>query len=514
MKLFRVISYFSFIGLLFTLGCKKNAEGEKLAKTYCGSCHVFPEPSLLDKFTWEKKILPIMAKQLGLQIVNGEVYPDIQLGDNNKYESKATISVEDWAKIVEYYKDSSPEKLPQQAREPISAITGLFSVKTISIPQSSFPSVTYLKIDTGNQQLYVASEGLFSIYDKNLTPILSQKTKETIVDIDFENDLKKVESRKGFLTNIGILDPNDGYTGSLQGFEMNGKGAFSTNNTLIDSLPRPVKSIAVDLDKDGLLDQLICGYGNTNGALLWYKNLGNKAYKKRIIRETPGAIKAYIEDVNRDGLPDIWVLFAQAQEGVFLFMNKGKGAEGNLQFDAKEIIRFSPVHGSSYFEMTDLNNDGFKDILYVSGDNADYSGHLLKNFHGVYGYLNDGRNDGSSPRFTQTFFFPIHGCFKAIARDFDKDGDTDIATISYFPDNKNQPQEGFVYLENKGKFDFKASTIKEVKSGSWLVMDAADIDSDGDEDIVLGSFDRTKRGRINDSKKDTSIIILENRELR
>ncbi len=507
MKLFRIISYFSFIGLLFTLGCNKNAEGEKLAQTYCGSCHIFPEPSLLDKSTWEKNILPVMAKQLGLQIVNGEVYPDIQLDANNKYESKSAISVEDWEKITAYYKENSPEKLPKQAREPISAISDLFSVKTISIPKSTFPSVTYLKIDAGNQQIYVSSDALLSIFDKNLSPILSQKVNETIVDIDFENDLKKAGNRSGFLTNIGILNPNDLKTGTLHPFDFAGKGSFTQKNALLDSLPRPVQSNAIDLDKDGLTDQLTCGYGNKTGSLTWHKNLGNNKYKTLTIREFPGAIKAYIDDVNKDGLPDIWVLFAQAQEGIFLFTNKGKDAG----FDEKEVLRFSPVNGSSYFEMTDLNNDGFKDILYTSGDNADYSTHLLKNFHGVYGYLNNGQNNGSLPRFKQAFFFPIHGCFKAIARDFDKDGDIDIATISYFPDTKNQPQEAFVYLENKGNLSFKPFTIKEANAGNWLVMDAADIDADGDEDIVLGNFDRVKRQSRNSTAKDTSVLVLVNR---
>ena len=511
MKLFRIISYLSFLGLLFTLSCSTQSEGEKLAQTYCGSCHLFPEPSLLDKSTWKKNIMPVMAQQLGLQIVNGEVYLDIQKGADNQYRSVSAISPEEWDKIVAFYQENAPEKLPTQAREPISAISELFAVKPLSIPKSSFPSVTYIKIDAGNQQIYVGSDALLSIYDKSLTPILSQKVKETIVNIDFENDLQKAGNRSGFLTNIGILNPNDLTTGTLHPFSFAGKGRFTLNAPLLDSLPRPVQTNAIDVDKDGLIDQLICGYGNKKGALFWYRNKGNNIYEKKIIKEFPGSLKAYIDDVNKDGLPDIWVLFAQAQEGVFLFTNKGKGAGDFPQFESKEILRFSPVHGSSYFEMTDLNNDGFKDILYTSGDNADYSTHLLKNFHGVYGYLNDGKNDGSSPRFKQQFFFPIHGCFKAIARDFDQDGDVDIATISYFPDTKNQPQEAFVYLENKGNLTFKPFTIKEANVGNWLVMDAADIDADGDEDIVLGNFDRVKRQSRNSSAKDTSVLVLVNK---
>lgn len=507
MNIYRVIIFFSFVGLALNLGCTRQLEGEKLAQTYCGSCHVFPEPRLLDKITWQKNILPIMATKLGLQIVNGEAYPDIQKSSNGKFESVASISPEDWTKIVAYYQDNSPEKLPAQNREPISEFTDLFSVKPIAIPQSSFPSLTYIKIDTANQQIYAASDAMLSIFDKKTNPVLAQKISETIVDIDFGNSLQKSGNRAGFLTNIGILNPNDLTKGELHGFDFEGKSNFKISKTLIDSLPRPVQSIAIDFDKDGLIDQLICGYGNKNGALSWYKNLGNNHYKQFIISNLPGAIKIYIDDINQDGLPDIWALFAQAQEGIYLFINKGKDTKGITQFETKEILRFSPVHGSCFFELVDLNKDGFKDIIYVSGDNADYSTHLLKNFHGVYGFLNDGKNN-----YRQAFFYPINGCFKALARDFDKDGDIDIATIAYFPDFKNQPKEGFVYLENKGNFAFKGSSIKEVNAGNWLVMDAADIDADGDDDIVLGNFDRKKRGGINDSKKDTAILFLENRK--
>lgn len=498
---------FLFTSLLFTLGCNKQSEGEKLAQTYCASCHVFPEPTLLDKATWKNNIMPVMARQLGLQIVSGEVYPDIQRSENGKFESVSSISPEDWAKIVAYYQENAPEKLPAQSREPISAITDLFSVKAISIPQSSFPSLTYIKIDSTNQQIYAASDAMLSVFDKNTQTVMAQKVKETIVDIDFGNSLQKAGNRVGYFTNIGILNPNDLTEGSLFSFDFSGKNTFKIGKKLVDSIPRPVQSIAVDLDKDGLIDQLICGYGNKNGVLFWQKNLGNNKYKKLTIRAFPGAIKAYIDDVNKDGLPDIWVLFAQAQEGIFLFTNKGKGAGGVPLFETKEFLRFSPVHGSSFFELVDLNHDGFKDILYTSGDNADYTTHVLKPYHGVYGYLNDGHNN-----YTQAFFYPINGCFKALARDFDKDGDIDIATIAYFPDFTHQPKEGFIYLENKGNFSFKASSIKEVNAGNWLVMDAADLDADGDEDIVLGNFDRKKRGKVNESKKDTSILLLENKK--
>ncbi len=42
--------------------------GRELAQMYCQSCHLFPEPALLDKETWVKRVLPNMALRLGVQL--------------------------------------------------------------------------------------------------------------------------------------------------------------------------------------------------------------------------------------------------------------------------------------------------------------------------------------------------------------------------------------------------------------------------------------------------------------
>jgi hypothetical protein len=97
-------------------------------------------------------------------------------------------------------------------------------------------------------------------------------------------------------------------------------------------------------------------------------------------------------------------------------------------------------------------------------------------------------NDGKWNFGKEEYFFPINGCFKVIARDFDKDGDQDLATISFFADLKNKPEEGFVYFKNNGNLNFEPQTFPQVMSGHWLTMDADDLDGDGDVDIVLGNM--------------------------
>lgn len=78
--------------------------------------------------------------------------------------------------------------------------------------------------------------------------------------------------------------------------------------------------------------------------------------------------------------------------------------------------------------------------------------------------------------------------YKATMKYYDDDGDLDIAAISFFADYKNHPEEGFIYLENNGNFDFHPYGPIETRSGRWLTMDAGDIDCDGRIDLVLGNF--------------------------
>jgi hypothetical protein len=132
--------------------------------------------------------------------------------------------------------------------------------------------------------------------------------------------------------------------------------------------------------------------------------------------------------------------------------------------------------------MVDFNGDGFEDILYTNGDNADYS-ISLKKYHGVRIFLNNGANV-----FKESWFYPLHGATQADAQDFDQDGDLDIAVISFFPDYNGAPDEGFVYFENTGNGQYTPRTFKNAARGKWLVMETGDFDGDNDTDIALGSF--------------------------
>src|ERR1051326_8144925 len=89
--------------------------GHRLAQVYCQSCHLFPEPALLDKATWENGALPEMAAWLGLAKPKLERRHDGQvIADADVFPPSPIISQQDWEAIHSYYKAAAPEKpLPQ-----------------------------------------------------------------------------------------------------------------------------------------------------------------------------------------------------------------------------------------------------------------------------------------------------------------------------------------------------------------------------------------------------------------
>ena len=487
--LYQVLSWCTIISLFSCNNFKKNpshkkvpdshiAKGKVLAANYCQSCHILPDPQWLDTKSWENGVLPEMGPRLGIFYYNSKEYPSSRYDkdlDPGFYPSLPVLKFEDWQYIIDYYTSVSPDSLPAQQRK--YAVKNGESFFKVEMPllKKPEPTTCLVKIDTLNSPhlLMVAdmmSKNIFR-FDNHLLLSDSFKSNSPVVDIE-------IHKHEILACNIGVMNPNNGKYGSDSRIVINEKGRMQADSSLkIDKLARPVQLISVDLNGDGSTDYLVCEFGNLTGALSWMENLGGNKYERHVLRGMPGAIKAYIQDINHDGLPDIWVLFAQGEEGIFVFINKDYG-----KFEQEEVLRFQSVFGSSYFELADFNKDNHPDIVYTCGDNADYSP-TLKPYHGVYIFINDGSN-----QFKQEYFFPMHGCYKAMARDFDGDGDLDIATISFFADYTKHPEESFIYLENKGELDFQPYTVPGTTSGRWLTMDAGDLDGDGNTDIVLGNF--------------------------
>lgn len=471
------IGLLAFIGIIGCQGGSSSADpaqGKVLAEQYCQGCHLFPEPASLPKATWEYYVLPRMGYMYG-------IFPDKETRESlfeanaggdivrkaGIFPAKRVLDEETWAAIQAYYLAEAPAALPKGGQDSVSSALQQFEAEFPDVFLSP-PSTTLAQFSSTNR-LYIGDANKESLlqFDDQGNTVAQAKLKQGPVGLtDFPDQI--------WTTVMGSFSPTDAPSGMIVALPK-GQGGVAIP---IDSLQRPVHSSYGDLNQDGLLDVVVCEFGKWTGRLAWHENKGDGTFEAHTLLPKPGATKAYIQDMNGDSLPDIVALFGQSDEGIDIYYNKGKGS-----FGRERVLRFPPTYGSSFMDLRDLNGDGHLDIVYTAGDNADYRP-VLKPYHGIYFFLNDGQN-----HFQQTFFYPLHGAYGAEVYDFDEDGDLDIAAISFFPDYTTGAKESFVYLENEGQFQMKAAqTFPKADLGRWLIMEAGDYNGDGDIDLVLGSL--------------------------
>ncbi|QDK81330.1 VCBS repeat-containing protein [Spirosoma sp. KCTC 42546] len=456
--------------------------GKELSIAHCSRCHAYVSPELLAKSNW-RDVLPAMGHRMG--IYSGGIRPDSLFDegesgsivrDANIFPERPVLAKEDWRKLVDYYIEHAPDTLlPPLRNHKIKLGLKHFSYKETSF--SNQPALTTLvKILPDNRGI-VFGDG--KSRRNNLTVLTPDLQENYSIRLPSTPIHFYEKSNELYLTTIGKgVFPTDAANGAMQRWVKSGaEPGYKLESIAIPTLRRPVFMAYGDLNKDGFEDVVACEFGNQTGQLAWYENNGKGGYETKILRAKPGASTAIIKDANNDGLLDIYVLMAQGDEGIFLYENQGSG-----KFKEKRLLSFLPLNGSQHIELADFNKDGFDDIVYTCGDNADKTP-ILKKYHGIYIFLNDGKSN-----FNQSYFYPLNGAYKAMVRDYDLDGDLDIAAISFFPDYLRYPEESFIYLENKGKLKFDDYSFPEASKGRWVVMDAGDMDADGDIDLVLGSF--------------------------
>lgn len=462
---------------------------ETLAKMHCGSCHEYVGPEMLDRKTWQNRTLPEMGLRLGIGDVFSKNVLQVQQGTENLvhesiYPLTPKIHEEDYRKIVEFYLKNAPEEpLPQVSREPLKEELPGFSFTPFLLSEGYQNNTTALGYDPLSGTVLAGSpRGEIKQFRFSNGKVLT----DSIMEPGVFSVIRKQEHHWYFL-DLGRLGPHEKKLGKL--IRYNEKTGASN---VLENLHKPADYAFLDINGDGTEDIVVCNFGFETGNLAWYDG---QTSKETIIKEMPGARNLVLKDMDNDGREDLVVLYAQGLEGISIFFNKGKG-----KFKEEVVLTFPPVYGSSWFELADFNGDSLPDILYVNGDNADYS-ITLKNYHGIRIFENKGKN-----RFSQAWFFPLYGATKARAADFDGDGDLDIAAIAYY---RNDAKEGFVYLENKGGYNFLPSTFKEVASGQWMTLELGDVNADGRPDIILGAHDLARKNRAVNLPAEVAVLLNE-----
>lgn len=456
------LTHYYLLLLLVLTGCQKKGKElvyeEVLYNTYCASCHVAPKIDELPKSIWENNVLPDMASRM--KIIGA--YQD----SNNVETYRPEIALMDWVRLKDYIVKLAPEELPI-SQVPHMTVQKQFKEHPISLDDENGGLITHFRIlENGHMSIGNLSGELFEWDYVSKTKIAAAQKTTAITDYT------KMDSAR-YITEVGILDPSEKSQGAVW------LQVDQDTILIADGLHRPVNTLVRDLNGNGNIELVVSEFGNETGQLTLLFGNDPENYTKKTLLNLSGCIRTIAKDMNNDGQLDLITMTTQGNEGVTILYQ-----EENLNFKAAKVIDFSPVFGNSWFELVDYNQDGFDDIITVNGDNADKS-YVHKPYHGLRVHLNDGHNN-----FEEVFFYPLNGATRVVANDFDQDGDVDFAVISTFPDYQNNPERSFVFLENNNSstFDFSTHILNDPNSARWFLMDANDIDSDGDHDLVLTSF--------------------------
>ncbi|MEZ4956332.1 MAG: hypothetical protein R2825_22430 [Saprospiraceae bacterium] len=282
MMKFPIIIFFLFF--LTSCANKNNIpDGEALAKIHCASCHQFPEPTLLDKTSWEKYILPRMGFMLGVlpkdSAGNSFIEPIAEkeaFSNPLIFRKESNLTNDEWKAIKNYFLENAPEKLAENPHPIINKYSNQFEIKYPDYFLSP-PSTTFVKIKNG--ELYIGDAHTQKLYLFNQAMHLKNEAKTS------EAPVWMNETEEGFLvTSMGSFSPTDAAVGQVVYLQ---KKQNSQPFILVDRLKRPVHTELADMDNDGRFDLIISEFAKWTGCLAWWKNDGKGHFEKRILRNMP-----------------------------------------------------------------------------------------------------------------------------------------------------------------------------------------------------------------------------------
>ena len=244
---------------------------------------------------------------------------------------------------------------------------------------------------------------------------------------------------------------------------LDGLGTFGSEN-LIATLNETTFVSAADIDGDGDIDLMAVAY--FIDSVVWYENLdgnGNFSSQKIISDQADGASSLSIADIDGDG--DMDIISASDFLGLAWYEN----LDGQGNFSTTKIID-NTISNSRSVVAVDMDDDGDVDILGNSSDTERIF--WIENMDGIgtFGIRHSINEIGS---YSNVIF----------AADADGDGDMDVFSASP-GDNEVAWYEN---LDGLGNFGPK-STITDTLENAWTVF-AADLDNDGDIDVLATSVE-------------------------
>ncbi|MGC1472100.1 MAG: VCBS repeat-containing protein [Psychroserpens sp.] len=202
-----------------------------------------------------------------------------------------------------------------------------------------------------------------------------------------------------------------------------------------------------------------------------------------------------VGDVNNDGNEDFYIGGAKNQAGA-IYLNLGNA---KLKKSNQNVFKENASYEDTAAAFFDANGDGHLDLMVGSGgneisDRANYKVRL---------YLNDGK--GNFTRSTQDVPFTRNNISVVTASDYDNDGDMDVFVGSRSVVGTYGIDPEHLFLENKGEGTFIDNTEKvayDLKDAG-MITSAIWVDMDGDskQDLITTSEWGTPKIFKNDGRR-------------
>ncbi|MEM6316254.1 MAG: FG-GAP-like repeat-containing protein [Bacteroidota bacterium] len=264
-----------------------------------------------------------------------------------------------------------------------------------------------------------------------------------------------------------------------------------------------------DLDNDGDLD--IIGLEFNSSTLFWYKRNSNGTFTYRLISTDARATFMKVLDFDKDGWQDILIAGQNNDDGVVFFENSSTQS-------FKRTVLSNPAEGIAKFDVGDMDNDGDLDFVTSSligldkyewleqTSNLNFTTHTIAtgitrtedvvladvdgDNHLDFVTFNDAqhinwyKNNGSQTFTVQSISSTYDGINNLKVADIDSDGDMDVLI--------GRIGGGGIYIGDALWFRNTNTTFAPIVVadivGAVEELDIADLDQDGDQDIILANF--------------------------
>lgn len=262
--------------------------------------------------------------------------------------------------------------------------------------------------------------------------------------------------------DIDVLSASEADS-KLAWYPNDGQGGFGAQQVISTSLEDPWSLFSADLDSDGDIDILSASY--ENDIVAWFENLdgqGSFSAQQIISNEAVNCVSVYSSDINGDGYQDVLYTVSGDDDKVAWHLNDGQGGFGSMQVISTE------VDSPSFVYADDIDGDGDMDVLSAS---------RLANKISWYQNLDGFGTFGAQ----QVVSLNTELANAIITADLDQDGDLDILSASIEDDKIAW------YRNIDGAGTFGAQQLISTNADGAYSVFAIDINGDGNTDVVSSS---------------------------